>query len=478
MQAIQVAICGNTTRFVVSFADYARIYDTATGMLSATFSAMDWPVTALACSADGKRLATGGPGRTMRIWDTETGQQLFSLNGHEGNRRLEFTAAGDRLIVYQQGRTELWHVSAGNAHLSLPAPGGSGALAISSDGGLLAAGAGDTGKISIWAIPSGTGSQAADLAGWGADVPQYQLLGHTDRVTAAAFSPVGRRLATGSLDRSVLLWDLPAEMAADATSITPALALPGNGSAVTDIAFSPDGARLATVAGSAVRVWDVSGGAIDAPMMTYIPRGVTYEAAPLAVAWNPRGGQLAVGLGGGIVHVVDSERGTLLATLTGQRDLVLDLAYSPDGTRIATANADHTAQVWTVQAAAQQTEPLAATELFTLRGHAAGIARIAFSPDGTRLVTGDLEGVIRFWDAATGRATLDFPGQTDRISGLAFDPGGAYLAVSGDAIHLYLLRLDDLIALARSRVTRDLTPEECHQYLHVETDTCGAAVVQ
>jgi WD40 repeat protein len=213
-------------------------------------------------------------------------------------------------------------------------------------------------------------------------------------------------------------------------------------------------------------------------MMTYIPRGVTYEVAPLAVAWNPRGEQLAVGLGGGIVHVVNAERGTLLATLTGPRDLVLDIAYSPDGTRIATANADRTAQVWAIQATAQQTEPLAATELLTLRGHAAGIARIAFNPDGTRLVTGDLDGVVRSWDATTGRALLGFPGLADRITGLAFDPKGAFLAASGDAVHLYLLRLDDLIALARSRVTRDLTPDECHQYLHVETDTCGAAVVQ
>ena len=360
------------------------------------------------------------------------------------------------------------------------APGGSGALAISSDGALLAAGAGDAGQISVWAIPTGTGSPAADLAGWdaGAVAPQFQLLGHTDRVTAAAFSPVGRRLATGSLDRNVLVWDLLAETAAAATSITPTLALPRDESSVIDVAFSPDGTRLATVAGSAVHVWDVSRGTTAAPVMTYTPPGATYEAAPLAVAWNPRGGQLAVGLGGGIVHVVDAENGTLLATLTGPRDLVLDIAYSPDGTRIATANADHTAQVWAVQLAAQQTEPLAATPLLMLRGHAAGVARIAFSPDGTRLVTGDLDGVIRLWDAATGRAILSFPGLADRITGLAFDPSGAFLAASGDAIHLYLLHLDDLVALARSRVTRELTREECHQYLHVDADSCGTAVVQ
>ena len=229
-------------------------------------------------------------------------------------------------------------------------------------------------------------------------------------MSAAAFSPVGRRLATGSLDGSVLLWDLPTDSAADTTSITPVLALPGNGSSVIDIAFSPDGTRLATVAGSAVRVWDVSRGTPDTPMMTYIPPGASYEAAPLAVAWNPRWRAARDRAGRRDVHVVDAERGTLLATLAGPRDLVLDIAYSPDGTRIATANADRTAQLWAVQATAQQTEPLAATELLTLRGHAAGIARIAFSPDGTRLVTGDLEGVIRFWDAATGRAILGFPG--------------------------------------------------------------------
>ena len=75
-------------------------------------------------------------------------------------------------------------------------------------------------------------------------------------------------------------------------------------------------------------------------------------------------------------------------------------------------------------------------------------------------------------------AILAFPGLTDRITGLAFDPDAAFLAASGDAIHIYLLRLDDLVALARSHVTRGLTPVECHQYLHIEADTCGAALVQ
>ena len=116
----------------------------------------------------------------MRIWDTETGQQILSLNGHEGERRLEFTAAGDRLIVYQQDRTELWHVSAGSAHLSLSTPGWKRCPRDQQRRRAAGRGRRRCGKISVWTIPSGTGSQAANLADWGAGLPrrQYQLLGH------------------------------------------------------------------------------------------------------------------------------------------------------------------------------------------------------------------------------------------------------------------------------------------------------------
>jgi hypothetical protein len=112
-------------------------------------------------------------------------------------------------------------------------------------------------------------------------------------------------------------------------------------------------------------------------------------------------------------------------TLAGHRGAVYGIAFSPDGTRLATASWDGTAKVW---------EVASGRELRTLSGHTAAVEGIAFSPDGTRLATASADKTVRFYD-------LDIP---------------------------YIQDIQDLMALARMRVTRSLTSEECQKYLHVE----------
>jgi len=73
------------------------------------------------------------------------------------------------------------------------------------------------------------------------------------------------------------------------------------------------------------------------------------------------------------------------------------------------------------------------------------------------------------WDANTGKEllTLNTP---DELTSAAFSPDGSQLAVAGydGTNRIYLLRIEDLLALAKRRVTRSLTTEECQQYLRVE----------
>jgi hypothetical protein len=74
------------------------------------------------------------------------------------------------------------------------------------------------------------------------------------------------------------------------------------------------------------------------------------------------------------------------------------------------------------------------------------------------------------WDAATGLNVLNLPVDTGGTGDVSFSPDGKRLAVSGDAgIYVFVLPIDELVALAKSRVTRSLTSEECQQYLHVAT---------
>jgi WD40 repeat protein len=142
---------------------------------------------------------------------------------------------------------------------------------------------------------------------------------------------------------------------------------------------------------------------------------------------------------------------------------VTDIAYSPNGSKIATVSGDTTAKIW---------DAATGTELLTLTGHSAELRPVAFSPDGKFLATGSGDNTAKVWDVATGEEILTLPGSKGGVYGVAFSPldNGVHLAVASNdgIVRIFLLKIDELLALAESRVTRSLTTEECKKYLHVE----------
>ena len=108
-------------------------------------------------------------------------------------------------------------------------------------------------------------------------------------------------------------------------------------------------------------------------------------------------------------------------------------------------------------------------ELFTLAGHSGTIYRVAYSPDGTQIATAAYDSTAKVWDATTGKLLLTLYGAAKGINGITFSLDGKRLiTVSDDGnLRTYFLRLEDELALARSRLTRTWRLEECQQYLHV-----------
>jgi WD40 repeat protein len=218
------------------------------------------------------------------------------------------------------------------------------------------------------------------------------------------------------------------------------------------VAFSPDGKQLAvTDKENTVTLWDTARGDKLSTL-----RG--YTAPVVGLAFHPNGTQLATASEDGIRiwNVATGEE----VLVPNRSEPVLTVVFSPDGRHLATGSADGTAVVWDVGTGRQ---------LFTLFGHTRAVFSIAFTPDGSRLATASGDGTVKIWDAGDGKELLTLSGHTGRIFDLAISPDGARLATAGqDGVsRVYTLRLEDLVELARARVTRLLTPSECEKYLHM-----------
>jgi WD40 repeat protein len=112
--------------------------------------------------------------------------------------------------------------------------------------------------------------------------------------------------------------------------------------------------------------------------------------------------------------------------------------------------------------------------LVSLSGHSDRVSDVAWSPDGKRLATGSEDNTAKVWDTETGKEVLTLSGHSSYVLSVAWSPDGKRLATgSGDStVQIYAMDIRDLMALARQRVTAHPSEEACKRYLNV--DKCPA----
>jgi len=354
--------------------------------------AMLWFAAAAGLTSDADRQSANR--LRARAWGREAVLPVRAV-GHGGAplRKLDFHPGGEYLLTLTEaGGCFVWDLAReeplGWANGASPAT----AAAFSPDGDWLALGR-RAGRVEVRAVPSG------ELL--------YQL-DHPGPVAALAFSPDGRWLAAAS--NVVRVWDCRAKQFTAAAWKHP--------QPVHSLVFSPDGDQLATACRDRrVRVFAVPPAATASPLFPPVPHAPDREAPPAFV----EGGRGLVTLSGGFDLAWWDARTGKPAGLRKVRmkvDGVREIRASPDGTRFAVAGWHH-AQLWHVA------EPGPDGLLLS---HVNVVGAVAFSPDGTVLLTGCWDRTARLWAVHDGKP-LGYPlPHQDTVTNVAFSPDGLFLA--------------------------------------------------
>jgi WD40 repeat protein len=272
-------------------------------------------------------------------------------------------------------------------------------LVLSPDGRRIAAGY-EFGKVRVWdadAILEGKNKLVVHI---GHDNGKDYLApseAHTIRVApvgvvSLAFSPDGKRLATGSEDARITLLD-PVSGKVLRSSI-------GHASTVLALAFSPDGKRLASASHDrTVKIWDTASGK---ELLT-----LTGHAGPVyAVVFSPDGKSVATAIDDSHIRLWDATTGAALRTLEKDKGEVLSLAFSPDGKRLAASSSEGFVNQWDLASGKKLTMVHDRKDEW-YASRAAMVTKVLYSPDGKQLFSLGI-GVGRQWDSETGAEADEF----------------------------------------------------------------------
>ncbi|WP_198002608.1 eIF2A-related protein [Chlorobaculum parvum] len=276
------------------------------------------------------------------------------------------------------------------------------ATSFNSDGTKIASGSAD-GTVKLWDAKSGT--------------CLITLIGHTGSVNAANFNPDSTRVVSGSGDKTVKIWDTYSGNCIS-TFFEHALT-------ISDCSFSPDGKYVISSSyDKTIKIWNVQSGHCISTLCGHLSEVNNAK-------FSPDGERIISASSDKMLKIWDARSGQCLLTLSGHTEAVWSCAFSPDGTRIISASSDHTLKIWEAQSG---------NCIQTLSGHTGAVWSCAFSPNGTRIISASYDNTLKLWDAFSQQILISLPEYRSWFdsNSCAFSPDGTkIISTSRNGIKLW-----------------------------------------
>jgi len=347
----------------------------------------------LVFSSDGTLLAPKA-GPNPKVWDTKTRKILWEIDRGKDGRvdSVAFSPDGKTLASGDMGGTiKLRAAKTGGLLWADRHNGRVYALAFSPDGKFLVSGVVDRGHadkpLKLWDAATGE---------------LLRTLGeHDDFVHFVGFSPDGKTLVSmGNKNRvgTIQLWDVETWM--------PLRTRGGHSEYITSVTFSPDGKVIASGSwDTTVKLWDVRTGALIRTLRGH--GGKVWQ-----VVFSPDGKTLVSSSDDATIKVWDAKTGALIRTLTEHSERVMSVAFSPDGKLLASGSDDATVRLWNAETGKflqhikgneHRKHPYAHLRavLADAYEHHYAVRAVAFSPDGKALASASVDPIVNLWNVET-----------------------------------------------------------------------------
>ena len=369
-------------------------------------------VQAIAFSPDSSTLASGGysPNHAIRLWDTDTGKLLDTLEGGEEILALTFSPDGTMLASsggWPDYPIQLWSLTHRQLQDTLfEHTRWTFALTFSADGKTLISGSEDH-TVRLWDVHTGE--------------VKCLLEEHRDDVNSVVLSPDGKTLASGSDDGTIQFWDM---YTGELLAILEEDAKFPEGFSV--IAFSPDGKTLASATAKQIQLWDT-----HTKQLSGVLEGHTLDVTD--IVFSPDRKTIASASWDCTLRLWDTDTGKTRKIFGKHTNSVNTVAFSPDGKTIASASRG-LIYLWNTKGSLLRLWYARTGEHVEYAvDHIDYVRTVVFSPDGKFLASGGYDSRLRLWEANTGNHIATLRGGGDAV---AFSPDGELLAneYGGDGI--------------------------------------------